>query len=472
MENISYNPYSNGIKIDCRMDLVSKGFSNLQLIDTYYKLTSNKEQERLILETASFDEIDIFYNPFDQVEPDMILEAITIKPFSRTPSRMAALARVFNNALKADNIQALEPEIGKPKKSGMFATVTVQIPFSDGQVISIIFHSPEGSGPTKITAEDEIIAFRWLLNKRDITMAVAPEDGKDVTLDAIGKRIAQLIVKNSAKFQAQQESIKKQKEDFEALKAATEEANKTKESLINDLADLQNQSDQIELEIKNLNDRIAKQKEINDDLQRQIDGLTAKQKGNQGKADVGDTPKDEGEMAKEQEDNEIKNKIKEFEQELLGRNLKLNDTFSGKDRKTGDIRNIKVVLLGNSLPCRIKVEIFDNNDTVIDDNSIEAKTMRSLNSAIKKFLAFIDKYLKDLEPVKQDNSQQHDKPPEAVTIANNILAGKYDEIPKELLKMADKVFELDEKKYIDLMTKVDAYTTAFTKNMVKMKLAA
>lgn len=83
---------------------------------------------------------------------------------------MAAVVRTLNKHLSESEIKALPPIVGKPRKTGGFAYVTVQLPFSDGQVVSVIFHSPEGDRK-RITEQDRIIAFRWLLNKRDITQS-------------------------------------------------------------------------------------------------------------------------------------------------------------------------------------------------------------------------------------------------------------------------------------------------------------
>ena len=135
-----------------------------------------------------------------EVVPDQILEAIRVRRFSQTESKMKALARVFGRNLP-EHIEVGDPVVGKPRRSGLFATVTVRFPLSDGQSVSIVFHSPEGSR-TKIQADEEIVAFRFLLNKRDITQAVSPEHGKDISLSEIGKRIAQIVEKNSGKFQA------------------------------------------------------------------------------------------------------------------------------------------------------------------------------------------------------------------------------------------------------------------------------
>ena len=168
---MSFNPLLDGIKITLGMDLFATSFAPDKLADIYYDLSASSEDKALLCESVDFVELDDFFNP----GPDMIMEAITVKRFSQVESKMAALVRVLNKHGQ-NGITAGDAIIGKPKKSGLFATVTVQVPLSDGQTISIIFHSPSGDD-RKIMPDDTIVAFMWRLNKRDITHAVSPSAG-------------------------------------------------------------------------------------------------------------------------------------------------------------------------------------------------------------------------------------------------------------------------------------------------------
>jgi len=116
------------------------------LDDIYYRLTASRNDESLIMESPDFEDVDQFYNPGDGLVSDAwILEAITIARYAQTDQRMAAMVRVLNRFLRGneDGIEAMVAIVGKPRKSGNFAYVTVQIPFSDGQTVSMIFHSPD-----------------------------------------------------------------------------------------------------------------------------------------------------------------------------------------------------------------------------------------------------------------------------------------------------------------------------------------
>ena len=388
------NPLTEGKKITLGYDYFAKGFTTPQLSDAYYRLIADKRQERLLFETATIDEVDEVYNPGDSCDEndrltteEMLFEAVTIQKFARTDTKMAALVRVFNAHLKDKNIEAQVPIIGRPKKSGLFATVTVQIPFSDGQVVSIIFHSPDNN-KMKITADDEIIAFRWLLNKRDITQAVSPENDTEVSLQEIGKRTAQLVEKNSTRFQVMQKDLVAQKKTLEEVKAQAEEAVKQHDELMGKLKDGQDASETADAKIANLRDRIEKQKAFNEDLQAKIDSLKAEKAGNDGKATGGGTPKNEAEMKAEQEVAAFEEKKTSWEQELTGRGFEITDP--GNARYSTDAFVLKTDI-GSKNGFYVGT-LFD--DGTKDEKTFKSATLTGLDTQVKKALAWIDKKLK------------------------------------------------------------------------------
>ena len=180
--------------------------------------------------------------------------------------------RTLNRHLADSGISALEPQIGTPRKSGGWAYVTVQIPFSDGQSVSVIFHAPEGD-KRRISENDTIIAFRWLLNRRDITHVVAPEDGSEVSLETLAKRISQLVVKNSEKFQRTQKEAETERRELEALKQAVSEAEQKQADMMNTAAELNDKAVSLEAKLANTLALLEKQKGINAELQARIDAL-------------------------------------------------------------------------------------------------------------------------------------------------------------------------------------------------------
>ncbi|MBQ7609093.1 MAG: hypothetical protein IJU76_14180 [Desulfovibrionaceae bacterium] len=229
----------------------------------------------MLTEAASFDEVDEYYNPGEEVVPyAYILEAITVDRFSQTEHRMNAVVRTLNKHLKgnSENITALPAIVGKPKKSGSFAYVTVQLPFSDGQVVSVVFHAPEGD-KRKIAPNDTIIAFRWILNKRDITQVVAPEDGSEVSLETIGVRLSQLVVKNAGRFARMQKDAQEKRKQLEDVRENLKEAETKQTDLMDNIVVAQQDLETIDAKLSNTLALLEKQKAINAELEAKLDAL-------------------------------------------------------------------------------------------------------------------------------------------------------------------------------------------------------
>ena len=270
------NPFYSGVRITEGYDFFPKGIPSLDV--AYARLVDSSLALNQILESPSFEEVDDFYNPgTDEVSPGYILEAITIESFSRTEKRMAAVVRVFNKHLANSSLSALPPIVGTPKKSGSFAYVTVQLPFSDGQTVNVIFHAPEGD-KKKITASDPIIAFRWLLNKRDITQVVAPEDGAEVSLDTIALRVTQLVLKNSARFEKQQKGAAEERKALEEAKEAVRGAEEKQTSLMDSIAKSKEDEQDLDARIRAIKTSITRQQTRNAELRAKLDALRAQRK--------------------------------------------------------------------------------------------------------------------------------------------------------------------------------------------------
>jgi len=361
------NPITEGRRIKLGYDYFAKEFSGKELTDVWYRLTADRKQERLLFETATIDEVDEVYNLGEEDEncreksweSDPIMEAIRVRRFSRTEKTMTAFVRAFNLYTKDSDIDALPPVIGKPKRQGLFASVTVQIPFTDGQVLSIVFHSPDGN-KMKITPEDEILAFRWLLNKRDITQAVSPEGDAEISLEQVAKRTAQLVEKNSARFQATQKEIVEQKKQLEEVKVQVADAGKRHDELMENLQTAQDNGESLDAQAANLKTRIEKQKAFNADLQEKIDALTAQKAGNDGKAKGGETPKTETEIKAEQDQAAFEEAKASYETNLRAMGFKQSDEAGFKiDVIDTAIRN------GQPMGISIKTNYYTNEGKII-----------------------------------------------------------------------------------------------------------
>ncbi len=277
--DLGYNPYCDGVRCFDKDDYFPDGYTEEELRSIYYDLNQEDGMD-LLIETADFDEVDDYYNPGEEeVDPAFVLEAVTVKKFSRLEGviRRGMLPPIrkhmkVKDPTTGEPITVLDPIIGKPKKSAGFAYVTAQIPFSDGQVVSIIFHAPEGDGK-KIGPADMVVAFRWLLNKRDITAVVAPEDGKEVSLETISLRLAQLVGKNAKRFASTQKEVQAKKKQLEELTEQEKELDEQNKSYEDKIASgLQKKEDHAS-EIGALQAELASQQTTNRELETILAGL-------------------------------------------------------------------------------------------------------------------------------------------------------------------------------------------------------
>jgi len=431
---ISNNPFECGQKLKTGFDYFAKGFSKNELVDVFYHLISDRRQGQLLVESAEFCDVDTMYNPGEEIDDSsdrlstsevMILEAVRVRQFAQTAKTMAALQRVLNKKLESlGDITAGEAIIGKPKKTGLFASVTVQFPLSDGQTLSIIFHSPEGN-KMKITASDEILAFRWLLNKRDITVAVAPDSaeegnlpglpaaGKDVSLEDVGMRCAQLISKNSARFAAKSAELVAAKKLKEELSAQADQLQASNGQLQQDLTVKVYEDEQAAAQINATQKQLENQINFNAELRAKLEGLKATGAGNTGKADGEDTT---GGVDKEAADAALfEEKKAAFEGELTGRGFVpyADDVYS----IAAGTETIKAKF---SSYTNIGYGVVVGTDTDAP-KLVPSKTLAGLDKQIAKALAWIDKKLGEAKkaapsPVEIINTEAD--PVELVPAAN------------------------------------------------------
>jgi hypothetical protein len=297
------NPLYTGLRIKDRDDFFPLDFTQEALNNIFENIGWTAHDIGLLCEAPTLEEADDYYNPGEEVVDDsFILEAITVDRFSRTEKRMKAVVRVLNRYLSGEEITALDPVVGRPKKSGSFAYVTVQLPFSDGQVVTIVFHSPEGD-KKRITPSDTIIAFRWLLNKRDITHVVAPEDGEEISLESIGRRITRLVVKNSARFERTQKEAVAERKELEQAKETQKAEEARQDGLMESIVAEKDASDALDAKISSRSAELERQKQKNAELEAKLAALKA-EKESTDRANGKSSGQDAGEKGQRQDENE------------------------------------------------------------------------------------------------------------------------------------------------------------------------
>lgn len=126
----------------------------------------------------------------------LVLDAL-VTPYAKLDRKVRQLQAVMARSVPDLGVEAVQ--VSDPFKQNGTANVVALFELSDGQTVSIYFHNPDAT-PGKILPTDELISWKWLLNKKDITIVVAPERGSDLAIREVGRRIMKLAAKNTAAF--------------------------------------------------------------------------------------------------------------------------------------------------------------------------------------------------------------------------------------------------------------------------------
>lgn len=120
-----------------------------------------------------------------------------IVEYNKLERKSKQLLMVMQGA--SDTVKPVGVTVSKPLTKNGVANVIAWFEMDDGQAVGVFFHNPD-KNPKKLDAQDEMISYKWVLNKKDITIAVAPENGKDIVIRTVAKRIMQLVEKNHDRF--------------------------------------------------------------------------------------------------------------------------------------------------------------------------------------------------------------------------------------------------------------------------------
>ncbi|MFZ4539533.1 hypothetical protein [Propionivibrio sp.] len=162
-----------------------------QTIDqVLYDIRRADGSERLLLDSVSLQDI------LEDSDGVIAFDALVI-PFARLENKMEALNKAMERA--GSTVKPAAMQVTEPFNQRGVANVAAIFELSDGQSVSIFFHNPDVT-PKKMASTDELISWKWLLNKKDITIVVAPERGEDLNVREVVRRIMKLADKNSAAF--------------------------------------------------------------------------------------------------------------------------------------------------------------------------------------------------------------------------------------------------------------------------------
>lgn len=250
-------------------------------------------EDDLIFEAATLEDIELAYmgNEILVVSDEAMFEAITTTRI-RLAQTMRAFVRALNRGLNGTNISAGTDEagadengrnciggaiIGRVRRVANIPVLTAQIPLTDGQSTSIIFHSPTADG-AKIKSNDELVAFQFLLNKRNVTHVVAPIGGRDVSLSQVCQALSNLIERNSAKFKKAKERQDKMKADIESYLNEADKLAEERSMMIDRVEVAQRGLTEKRNALAEMQKQLDAQKVLNAELQEKRDKLLSYKK--------------------------------------------------------------------------------------------------------------------------------------------------------------------------------------------------
>lgn len=120
-----------------------------------------------------------------------------VTPFSMLERKMSVMRGVMDRT--GGSVKTASMQLSDPFKQRGTVNVAVLYELDDGQTITALFHNPD-STPAKLAPTDDLISWKWMLNKKDVTIVVAPERGQDLNVREVARRLMRLAEKNSESF--------------------------------------------------------------------------------------------------------------------------------------------------------------------------------------------------------------------------------------------------------------------------------
>lgn len=225
---------------------------NKTLTQLLYEIRKDDEAGQ-IFDAVEMSDIEAFA---DEILETPMFDAL-ITPFSKLERKMNVMLSVMKSA--AQEVKPTSVTISKPFKKYNSVQVGVVFTLSDEQTITIFFHNPDTT-PTKLSPTDDLVSWKWLLNKKDVTIIVAPEHGKDLNVREVARRLMKIAEKNSAAFLRQNANLKARKEQIEKDTKEIEELEKELASVLEEIKFLEEDNAKRKENIKNLTEKVEAEK--------------------------------------------------------------------------------------------------------------------------------------------------------------------------------------------------------------------
>lgn len=195
---------------------------SISLDQVLYQLRRMDGADGLLLDSVTMAEI------MEDTDGVIALDALVVEnaQLTRMAERLRAIMDRSGGAVKAPAVQ-----VSEPFRARGVTNIAAVFELSDGQTVSVFFHNPD-TAPNKLAPGDEMISWKWLLNKKDITIVVAPEKGQDLNPRLVASRIMKLAEKNSPAFQKANAKRSERMGNIEAIRGRIAEKEATLTELV------------------------------------------------------------------------------------------------------------------------------------------------------------------------------------------------------------------------------------------------
>ncbi|MGN5756713.1 hypothetical protein ACNQO8_12925 [Acinetobacter calcoaceticus] len=173
--------------------------------------------------------------------------------------QLSAILHHAMNQFSKPGVKVVNVTKSKPFKHKKVLQIALTYDFDDGQNFTILFHKPDRLSK-KISPADSLISWKILMNNRDITAAIQPNQGEGISIPILAGRIMKLINQNSNRFKRLQAKKAEKAKALVDAESRVEQKQNQLNSLNEEISNLLNDLDQLQTSLQ------SKQSEENEEI--------------------------------------------------------------------------------------------------------------------------------------------------------------------------------------------------------------
>lgn len=182
--------------------------------------------------------------------------------------QLSAILHHSMDQFSKTGVKVINVTESKPFKHKKVLQIALTYDFDDGQNFTILFHKPDRFSK-KISSADSLISWKILMNNRDITAAIQPNQGEGISIPILAGRIMKLINQNSNRFKRLQSKKAEKAKALADAESRIEQKQNQLNSLNEEISNLLNDLDQLQTSLQSKrseeNEEIIKENSLNND---------------------------------------------------------------------------------------------------------------------------------------------------------------------------------------------------------------